>query len=123
MFRQFISDIGALLMPPPFDPEQHRLPLPREHRQPTPTKKIDDAVFYDKAFNSYVRKTTDTPTNSTAWEVVKTTEQADTNRQRVAEVTDNDRQQLAMYADKYPNLNLTIEKLLIVLQVFLLKML
>ena len=88
----WLADIFA---PPPFEPHKHRLPLPREKSQKkVTTSQIPDNVFFDRGFGKHVVKTTDTTTKSTNWEVVKDTNQVQTERQRHGDITENDRQEL-----------------------------
>ena len=87
--------IEKAVLPPRFNPVEHQMPLPIERRQKTVTSEIPNDVFWDDAFQNNVRFTADKNDNSKSWEVVKTTEQADTSKQRVGAITDKDRQQLA----------------------------
>lgn len=97
MILEIFDAILNAFVSPPFDPRNVKLRAPNEPtKRPTktPTKKIDDNVFYDKVSRNYVRHNADKTANVYAWEVVKTVEQADTSKQRVGDITDNDRQEL-----------------------------
>ena len=110
--------IRSFLTPIPFDPDAYRLPLPQSKRQlKPPTKSLPEGLTtWGKSAQSAilsVEKFTDDEPLAPTWTKITTTSDI-TNRQRIADITDLDRQLLDEYADKYPNLNLTIEKLIVV---------
>ena len=95
----------------PFNPDDNRMALPDDiyprRTTKTATKKVDDDVFYNHVSQNYLRQTADKDGRSVAWEVVKTVEQADTSKARVANISDNDRQEFA-------NRNLETDKAIII---------
>lgn len=108
--------IADALSPPPFDKERFRLPLPKERQYKPPTTSIPEGLTsWGNQKKSAVRleeqATEDAPFSPT-WIKIQTTKDI-TDRQKIADITDTDRQLLDEYADKYPNLNLTIEKLIV----------
>lgn len=109
--------IRSFLTPTPFDPAAYRLPLPKSKRQlKPPTKSLPEGLTtWGKSSQSAIlsaEKFTEDEPLAPTWTKITTTSDI-TNRQRTSDITDLDRQLLDEYADKYRDLNLTIEKLIV----------
>ena len=117
MVLTIVKFVELIFTPREFDKERFKLPLPRE-KKPTnsPTTSLPTGLSsWGKSPQSAIEtleKWSDDEPLAPTWNKIETTKDIP-NRQRTASITDNDLQLLEEYRMKYPNLNLTIEKLIV----------